>query len=213
MTSKLTKKIKALAERAKTSLKLRRLKLARRSYSARRNVSRRLGLRKKPFGVNLVAYVRAELGLGEAARGMAAALEAAGVPFGIINYDFGLVSPKTDGSWQHKEVLESYFAVTVLCINPDNTTNLRVQLPQHLLSSRYVIGNWFWEMPEIPDAWTADFEILNEVWAGSRFVQKAVEKRSPVPVVWIPPAVNVRVNEMLPRADFGLLEKCFLFLT
>lgn len=38
-------------------------------------------------GINLAAYIRAEMGLGQAARGMAAALETAQIPFNILNFE------------------------------------------------------------------------------------------------------------------------------
>ena len=82
MVSRLKTKLKALVHRATVASKIQRLSWARKSFHLRRRARRRLGLRAKPFGVNLVAYIRAEMGLGEAARGMAEAMQAAGVPFG-----------------------------------------------------------------------------------------------------------------------------------
>src|SRR5687768_1484562 len=86
MASKLKTKVKALAAHAAVASKLRGLALARRSFGWRRRARRLVGLPARPYGVNLVGYLRAETGLGQAARGMAAALEAAGVPFGIVNF-------------------------------------------------------------------------------------------------------------------------------
>ena len=40
-----------------------------------------------PFGVNLIAYIRAEMGLGTAARGIAHALESAAIPFNVLNFE------------------------------------------------------------------------------------------------------------------------------
>ena len=54
-----------------------------------------------PAGVNLVAYIRADMGLGAAARGMAAALDAAEIPFNVINMAHGNYSSQTDDSWSH----------------------------------------------------------------------------------------------------------------
>ena len=42
---------------------------------------------ERPFGVNLVGYLDADLGLGVAARRMLGALEAAGVPVATVSYD------------------------------------------------------------------------------------------------------------------------------
>jgi glycosyltransferase involved in cell wall biosynthesis len=212
MASKLKSKVKALKGRAAVASKIRCLALARRSNGWRRRARRGLGLRPRPYGVNLVGYVRAETGLGQAARGMAAALEAAGVPFAVVDFEEGNLAAQTNLSWAHREEERPGFDVTLLCVNPDNADNLRATLPNALLGSRYVVGNWFWELSELPDVWVKEFSLVNEVWAGSRFVERAVAAKSPVPVVRIPPVVQLAAGPELPRGFFGAPERRFLFL-
>lgn len=212
MASEKKTKVRALVERAAVASKIRGLALARRSFSLRRRARRGLGLSPRPYGVNLVGYVRAETGLGQAARGMASALEAAGVPFGIVNFEEGNLAAQTNLAWAHREVESPGFDVTLLCMNPDNGDNLRARLPNALLASRYVVGNWFWELPELPAEWEREFSLVNEVWAGSSFVERAVAARSPVPVLRIPPVVQVAAAEPRPREFFGAPGRRFLFL-
>jgi glycosyltransferase involved in cell wall biosynthesis len=57
------------------------------------------------------------------------------------------------------------------------------------------------------------FGTINEYWAGSRFIQEAVALKSPVPVVHIPPVVQLSSTREFSREDFGLPERAFLFLT
>ena len=66
------------------------------------------------LGVNLIAYIRAEMGLGTAARGLAMALEAANIPFNIINFEHSNPSLHRDASWRHKEVEFSSYDFTIL---------------------------------------------------------------------------------------------------
>jgi glycosyltransferase involved in cell wall biosynthesis len=165
-----------------------------------------------PRGVNLIGYIRAESGLGAAARGMASALDAAGIPFNIINLESGNYSRHTDHSWSHKEVRSSDYDITVVCVNPDQSLHLRTHVPLHLLSERYVIGYWFWELPELPDEWLADFAFTDEVWAGSRFIGDAVSRKATAPVVPIPPVVRLSEGKTLSRKQLGLPEGRFLFL-
>lgn len=211
--SGLTAGVRAFAERVACSAKLRSLKAARRSFPLRRYVMRRLGFKGKPYGINLVAYIRAEMGLGEAARGMAAAMAAAAVPFRVVNFEHGNPSRHTNTSWSHKEADGPDYDVTVLCLNPDNKDALRTRLPNALLGSRYVVGSWYWELPDFPEEWTSEFALVNEVWAATRFIQDAVSLKSPVPVVRIPPVVAAPSSGGLPRGYFGLPEGRFLFLT
>jgi glycosyltransferase involved in cell wall biosynthesis len=167
-----------------------------------------------PSGVNLIGYIRAESGLGAAARGMALALESAGIPFNIINLESGNYSRHTDHSWSHKEARHSNYDITVVCVNPDQSFHLRSHVPPGLLSERYVIGYWFWELPELPDEWLADFAFTDEVWAASQFIRDAVSRKSAVtmPVVSIPPVVRLNKTNTLSRTELALPERRFLFL-
>jgi glycosyltransferase involved in cell wall biosynthesis len=193
-------------------LRLARLIRAKKSFRANRHTS--------PYepGVNLIAYIRAEMGLGVVARGMAAALESAGVPFNIINIESGNYSQHTDYSWQHKEVSTSNYDTTIVFMNPDQSLHLRSQVPATLLADRYVVAQWYWELPELPDEWLKEFEFVDEVWAGSQFIADAVSAKigvpgnSSVPVVRMPPVVELIEGAKLSRTELGLDPERYLFL-
>ena len=191
--------------------KLERLRRAKNRYrKANENGIRRPA--RLPQGVNLVAYIRAEMGLGVAARGMALALEAANIPFNVINLESGNYSRHTDYSWAHKEVRRSNYDITIVCVNPDNSFNLRTQVPVSILGDRCVVGYWFWELPEMPDDWMAAFEFTDEVWAATNFIKDAIAAKSPAPVVRVPPVVAMGQAKHISRKELGLPEGGFLFL-
>jgi glycosyltransferase involved in cell wall biosynthesis len=173
---------------------------------------RRAGRRPGPPGVNLVAYIRAEMALGVVARGMASAFDAAGIPFNVINLEAGNYSLHTDRSWSHKEARRSDYDTTIVCVNPDNTFYLRTQAPADVLGNRYVIGNWYWELPELPDEWLKEFEFTDEVWGASRFICEAVSRKTAAPVVYMPPVVALSESAGLSRTQLGLPEDRYLFL-
>jgi len=169
-------------------------------------------LRQGRPGVNLVAYIRAEMALGIVGRGMASAFESAGIPFNVNNVEAGNYSLHTDRSWSHKEVRRSAYDTTIVCVNPDNTFHLRTQAPVKVLGERYVIGNWYWELPELPDEWLTEFEFTDEVWGASRFICEAVSRKTSAPVVYMPPFVSWSPGALLSRAQLGLPENRYLFL-
>lgn len=164
-----------------------------------------------PAGVNLVAYIRADMGLGTAARGMAAALDAAEIPFNVINMAHGNYSSQTDLSWSHKEAAHSPYDTTIVCVNPDNSFYLRTQISPEILGERYVIANWYWELPEMPDEWLAEFEYTDEVWAASNFIKDAMSQKAPGPVVRVPPVVSVS-GVKFSKAELSLPTGRFLYL-
>lgn len=169
--------------------------------------------RALPFGVNLVAYIRAEMGLGAAARGMAQALESAAIPFNVLNFEYGNPSFHRDQSWSHKEVVSSSYDFTILVVNPDNIANAKDLVQKHNVSDRYTIGCWSWELPEIPDSWLSAFALVNEVWVPSRFVQDAISAKSTVPIFRVPHAISLGPTNKFSRKSFDFPARQFLFLT
>jgi glycosyltransferase involved in cell wall biosynthesis len=204
----------AFSDRVLRALRYRRVLITRKYLPLRHAVHRKLGFAGKPQGVNLAAYIRAEMGLGEAARGTAAALEAAGIPFNVINFQDGNPSRHNDTTWAHKEAPNRAPSdTTLLCINFDNVLNARFRLPRAAFNNRYVIGSWFWELADFPDEWLFSFSVVNEVWVASRFMQDAFSVKATVPVVRIPPVVQLMEAGSHSREYFNLPQRRFLFLT
>jgi glycosyltransferase involved in cell wall biosynthesis len=193
-------------------LKRKRVVLGRKLSPLKRWMVRRFGAGARPLGVNLVAYIRAEMGLGEAARGLASALEAADIDFGIVNIEKGNDARHGDLSWARKEMTNPPYDVTVISINPDNHESVLECAPAAVLGARYVVGNWYWELSEFPDKWSSVFTFFDEIWAPSQFIKNAISSKSPVPVVRIPPVVKVYVTAPV-RRTLRLPEHRFLFLT
>ncbi len=165
-----------------------------------------------PPGVNLVGYVRGQLGLGVIARGMASALAEAEVPFNILNIDSLKPFQNPDLTWAHKEVSSSDYDTTVVCMNPDYSPYLRTYLPSELIGDRYVVANWFWELEDIPDEWLKELDYIDEIWASSRFIEASISKRVSVPVTYIPPVVKLKSETNISRSSLVLPENAYLFL-
>ena len=164
-------------------------------------------------GVNLIGYIRAEMGVGEGARSDARALEAAAIDFGIINFETANPGRMTDLSWRHKEILSAPYDINLIHINADFLPLAKQELPAHFFKGRYNIAYWAWELEEIPREWIPAFEEIDEVWVPSEFVRQAMEKSSPVPVITIPHCIDLKTESVLSRSYFGIPESAFTFLT
>ncbi len=163
-------------------------------------------------GVNLIGYNRAEMGVGEGLRSSARALSAAAINFDIINFETGNPGRMQDFSWIHKEVKTPLYDINLVHVNGDQFSKVVHELPAHVFKGRYTIGHWSWEMPEIPPEWLQAFEHVDEVWVPSDFVKRAVEQFTDIPVVIIPFSVNIRADNNLSKAYFGIPENTFCFL-
>lgn len=163
-------------------------------------------------GVNVIGYVRSEHGLGQSPRLFSTGLQAVSHPHVLIDFNIGNASRTHDTSLEHLIVEHPRYPINVFHVNADQMPVVCQNLPAEFFKDRYNIGFWHWELPELPDAFLSGFNGLNEVWVPTGFVHDAVSKKSPVPVVKIPHAIQFAV-EPCTRADFGLPEQRFLFLT
>lgn len=164
-------------------------------------------------GINLLGYAWAEMGVGESCRNAAKGIEAGGIPFGIINFTGTNSARMSDLTWAHKEIHNPVYDINVFHINAEQMMEIYAEYGKSLFENRYNIGYWHWELPDFPDEWIESFKFVDEIWAPSTFVGEAISKKSPVPVVKIPHAIEVKINEKRNRSYFNLPEDTFLFLT
>jgi GT2 family glycosyltransferase/glycosyltransferase involved in cell wall biosynthesis len=164
-------------------------------------------------GVNVIGYFRAEMGIGEGTRALVRSMESGGIPFAAIDYEHGNPSRKEDRSLLDRLVEQPVHDINVLCVNADLTPEACERLGAAVFNRRYTIGYWAWELPEWPDRWRPSFDCVDEVWVGSEFIRDAIARKSPVPVVRVPYAVEKGPGPYLRRPAFGLPRDPFLFLT
>lgn len=157
-----------------------------------------------PPGINLVGYLKAELGVGEAARSLARACTAVGVPFSGVDVGYQSSNLQRDDSVV-RQAVEEYFPIDLLYVNADQTatTAQQIQLQGHKRAP-YTIAFWHWEQPELPAHHLAAFAHVDEVWVPSTFVQDAVAAVSPVPVFKVPHALSFAPTPGVTRSQFGL---------
>jgi glycosyltransferase involved in cell wall biosynthesis len=152
------------------------------------------------LGVNLAGYLDATVGVGQAARNVAAALEAAGVAVARL----GLSSREAPRAPGTAPADSAGHPVTLVCANPDGMTGARDELGADAFEGRHVIGMWWWEVAAVPQRWLRAFDLVDEVWVGSRFVADVLAAVSPVPVVHVPLAVPDPPVADAGRAQLGL---------
>jgi len=138
-------------------------------------------------GVNYVGYLTAHLGVGEAARNMAAALADAGTPVAAL--DISNLSSSPRGQYDILGRLNAggaeIYPTTILHVNADELPFVLSKLPREY-DDTIKIGVWAWESSEFPDAWCDRFDLLDEIWVCSSFVAAAVAKKATIPVFAVP---------------------------
>jgi glycosyltransferase involved in cell wall biosynthesis len=177
----------------------------------------------RPWGVNLIGFARDELGIGEDVRMAVAACEAAGIPFSVVNFHPGLVGVGDTALEKHFQTARKElapYAINVFCLTGFETARVFMEMGPGLFAERYNIGWWPWELPVWPAHWALVFDLVDEVWAATRFTElmynQAQEQREgdnhPVPVSLMPMAATVDRVKHMSRTQLGLPEQACLFL-
>jgi glycosyltransferase involved in cell wall biosynthesis len=156
-------------------------------------------------GVTVIGYLDAEDGVGQAARLVRDAASVAAVPHSVH------VSRMTPSSRAHQLGRDPgtpfEWDTNLFCINADSLQDAIDLLPDWAVRDRASVALWAWETDALPERFHASFDLVDEVWAMSRFIEeclirvgRGVVRRFPIPVpvpTW---------TTSLTRADLGLPE-------
>lgn len=162
-------------------------------------------------GLNIFGYLKAETGVGEAARSFVRALETTDIPHSLRNIELNVQARQQDASIETFS-READYDINLLFVNADQVNAVRGHLGRGSLAGRYNIGFWLWELDRFPDHWRDAFDIYHEIWTPSSFCADALSSVSPIPVRRVPIPVEIHLDHEFTRARFDLPEDCFVFL-
>ena len=173
-----------------------------------------------PNGVNIVGFLHAEMGVGEASRQLLRGVEASGVPFTAI----------ADRATLHRQHagLGAAATATTTATTATTTTTATTDRPMHRLNvialnadaliqfahargagffaGRRTIGLWFWEVERFPGRFSEAFALVDEIWVATEHVRRAIAVATDTPVFVIPLPLPtfplVRPDPATPRGHF-----------
>jgi len=165
-----------------------------------------------PFGVNVVGYFRSELGVGEAGRQMVNALDAVGVP--VLPLHGRTVPLSRQGHpFTYLDHRNARYPINLVCMNADALPDFAQHAGSQFFAGRYTIGLWFWEVTATPPGdWADAFALVDEVWAPSHHVARAVSSVATVPVIRIPLPIEMPAAPPRGRELFNFSPDEFVFL-
>lgn len=166
-------------------------------------------------GANVFAYIRGQFGIAEGARSYARALLSAGYPVAI--HDIAIDVPHNMGDTSFDEKIARDFdpshAVNLVFVGPDYFSQALENIGRDRLAGRYTIACWYWELENFPTPWLPALEEVDEIMVSSDFVRQSMQRVTDKPILLVPLPVSEAPSSGLQRADFGLAEDAFLFLT
>lgn len=162
--------------------------------------------------MTLVGYVRGDFGVAENLRSVAGCLKKVSYPYDIYEVDAGDTYSKTNNNFSDLVTNFSNKRIQLYCVNADQLLNTQKKLGANKTSGTYRIGYWFWELSNFPSNWMHAFDLVDEVWAPSKFIFDSLSKATTKPVVYMPVAVDFQMQAKYSRNYFKLPQNSFLFL-
>ena len=163
-------------------------------------------------GVNLVGYPLAVIGEGEFIRQTARSFQTTPLKFGLVDCQPKNSAHRLDERYSEYISTDNPFKINIFHLKPGQLESSVVQLGTSFVENRYNIGYWTWELGELPDAWQASIDFLDEVWCPSQFIQSAVSRKSSRSVQYLPMAIDLEPVEGFGREYFSLPSQTFTFL-
>lgn len=168
------------------------------------------------LGLNIVGFLTADLGVGESARCMVRAADAAGIPNALVPLKLNCKNRLGDQTYAARLQEMNPHTVNVIHVDPPASPDLDHHHGPQFRAGKYNIAYFAWELPEFPEAWVPSLDFYDEVWCPSDFTTAAIAMKSPVPVLTMPHSIWFARPNQSPielRRRFGLPPGRFLFLT
>ncbi|MEJ8859989.1 glycosyltransferase [Variovorax robiniae] len=162
--------------------------------------------------VSVVGYLRLALGVGEVGRQILGALRDVGVNARGLPVNLNSHSQVIDTS-----SLEHTFAdladgrIQIFNVNADQLPQVVNDLAPRLRSDAYRVVMPFWELEEFPGAWLSAFDLVDEVWAPTRFIQAMLAPKLTKPVLHMPLPLSFDKPTSVDRCKFDLPADAFIF--
>lgn len=154
------------------------------------------------WGVNVAGYFRAEVGVGEAARSLVAALKAAQIPYALI--PFAQVPSRQRSRFDDWGERDAAYGTNIICVNAASLQTFVDEFGSEFFEGRHNIGFWWWEVEEFPHDMRAAADMLDEIWVGSRHAYDSIAPVVSKPVLILPPPIVQPSPADISRSELGI---------
>ena len=166
-----------------------------------------------PKGINIMGHAKGDFGVSEHLRQVAHALNTQGIPFCVVNFDNTGDHSVTNREMDDHITKTGQYKINLLCNNANYVIEFAKTYPGGLaLKNLYSIGYGYWELSEFPVEWHEQNKYLKEIWAPSLFIKQVIEKKSTIPVHYMPIAVDFNQPTGFTRESFHLPTNTFIYL-
>ncbi len=175
--------------------------------------SRRPPVKRTPDepDATVIGYLRLALGIGEAGRQTLRTLAHAGLDARGLPIQLNSNSARVDDSLEPLLDTAAPARFQVFNINSDQLPQVVKHLDPVLRPDAYRIMVPFWELENLPESWLGAFDLVDEVWAPTRFIQATLARKVTKPVLRMPLLLHFEPPQPADRERFGLPKDRSLF--
>lgn len=171
-----------------------------------------------PFGLNIIGYASANLGLGNTLRQFVTSFIERGINICILDLDPGGDRSKFDNRFEYltvKHALELPYAVNLFIISALKLSDFALYPPKGLqVEGRLNVAFPWWELTDIPKYWVDACQVFDALVTGSEFVHNTFSTHvSDIPILLTQHPVYIPNVVISNRARFQLPENVFLVYT
>jgi glycosyltransferase involved in cell wall biosynthesis len=132
-------------------------------------------------GFLVTGYLRAELGIGDAARRLLIALRRARIK--CSGFSFSLTKNRQHDVSVMDEDVATDLDTNVVCVNSDQFVYFSRFVGPEFFDGRYTVGSWAWETENPPAQMGGVARFFDEIWVPSAFCADAIRTITDVPVL------------------------------
>jgi len=161
--------------------------------------------------MSVIGYLRLALGVGEAGRQILRTLRHAGFDARGLPIQLNSLSAAVDRSLEPLFDDSTAAGMQIFNVNADQLPAVVEHLGPAIRQDAYRVIVPFWELEHFPAPWLGAFDLVDEVWAPTRFIQTMLARRLDKPVLHMPLPLTFELPPAIDRAYFGLPDDTFLF--
>lgn len=164
---------------------------------------------ERSTGVNVVAHLMAEMGVGEVARRLISLLSASGLDLNLVPFEASKARKDHKGDYKIGDFVAGQG--TLSCVNADQLGAVIAYFGITSTGSQFHNGFWAWELEDFPAVYARAAKLLDEIWTISTFAQRSIENAVSTKVRTVKVPVPIPKSKTpLRRKDFRIPEKTFL---
>lgn len=163
------------------------------------------------YDISVIGYHNLALDQGEIAHQILKTLHLSGSKVCAIPVNLNVTSDFVKRPLPELLVSKATTPIQIFCINAEHYPEVLTSLKNSINSNAYRVIIPFWDLEVFPEKWLPAFDLADEIWAPSNFIQAMLAPRLQKPVIRMPFSLDLATNITGNRSKWNIDEESFIF--